>query len=77
MAAKFTRVARVVLGLFFSTLVNEVQHSCGFAGRFSGLLGLLGFFRARTRKYTQKLARFFSTRGKTTLATLVALVNVI
>jgi len=42
MGAEFTRVARVVLGLVFSTLVNEVQHSRGFAGRFSDLLGLLG-----------------------------------
>ena len=45
---KFTRVARVVLGLVFSTLVNEIQQPRGFAGRFSDLLGLLGLYvRAR------------------------------
>lgn len=42
MEAKFTRVARVVLGLVFSTLVNKAQHSRGFAGCFFDLLGLLG-----------------------------------
>jgi hypothetical protein len=45
---KFTRVARVVLGLVFTTLVNEVQQPRGFAGRFFDLLGLLGL-NARAR----------------------------